>query len=145
MTFFGGVFLAQGYSPDLEKVQGITEMPPPQTKQELQSFLGVVNYIQTFFPHLSHNTEPLWILLIKDNIFAWDENSNMCFQKMKSLLQKALWCFTQGTGSLHHSRWSPNCFCKHVPHRHWEMLCKHWEGAPSHHIWLWEVSHIPVW
>ena len=53
VMFFGGVFSAQGYSPDLEKIQGISEMTPPQMKQELQSFLGAVNYLQTFIPHLS--------------------------------------------------------------------------------------------
>ena len=80
MTFFGGVFSAEGYSPDLEKIQGISEMTPPQTKQELQSFLSAVNYLQTFVPHLSSNTEPLWALLKKENCFAWDENLNTCFQ-----------------------------------------------------------------
>ena len=63
VTFFGGVFSAKGYSPDPGKIQGITDMPAPQTKQELQSFLGAVNYLQTFMPHLSHHTEPLRILL----------------------------------------------------------------------------------
>ena len=48
VTFFGGVFSAEGYSPDLEKIQGISKMTPPQTKQELQSFLSAVNYLQTF-------------------------------------------------------------------------------------------------
>ena len=38
VTFFGGVFSANGYSSDPEKIQGITEMTPPQMKQELQSF-----------------------------------------------------------------------------------------------------------
>ena len=59
VTFFGGVFSAEGYSPDLEKIQGISKMTPPKTKQELQSFLSAVNYLQTFIPHLSSNTEPL--------------------------------------------------------------------------------------
>ena len=59
VTFFGGVFSVKGYSPDPETIQGITEMTPPQTKQELQSFLGAVNYLQTFMPHLSHHTELL--------------------------------------------------------------------------------------
>ena len=90
VMFFSGVFSAEGYSPDPEKIQGISEMTPPQTKQELQSFLSAVNYLQTFIPHLSLNTEPLWALLKKENCFAWDENSNMCFQKIKSQLQKAL-------------------------------------------------------
>ena len=38
--FFGRVFSAEGYSPDPEKIQGISKMTPPQTKQELQSFVG---------------------------------------------------------------------------------------------------------
>ena len=64
-------------------------MTPSQTKQELQSFLGAVNYLQAFIPHLSSNTEPFWALL-KKNCFAWDENTNTCFQKIKPQLQEAL-------------------------------------------------------
>ena len=90
VMFFGRVFSAEGYSPDLEKIQGISEMTSPQPKQELQSFLGAVNHLQMFVPHLSSNTEPLQALLKKENCFAWDENTNMCFQKIKSQLQKAL-------------------------------------------------------
>ena len=59
VTFFGGVFSVKGYSPDPAQIQGITEMTPPQMKHELQLFLGAVNYLQTFMPHLSHHTEPL--------------------------------------------------------------------------------------
>ena len=65
-------------------------MTPPQMKQEPQSFLGAVNYLQTFIPHLSLNTEPLWDLLKKEKCFALDKNTNMCFQKIKSQLQKTL-------------------------------------------------------
>ena len=59
VMFFRGVFSAQGYSPDPEMIQGISKMTPPQMKQELQSFLSAVNYLQTFIPHLSSNTAPL--------------------------------------------------------------------------------------
>ena len=74
VSFFGSMFSANGYSPDPEEIQGITEMISPQTKQELQSFLGAVNYPQTFVPDLSHHTEPLCSLLKKENSFTWDEN-----------------------------------------------------------------------
>ena len=91
MMFFGRVFSAEGYSPALEKIQGISKMTPPQMKQELQLFLGAVNYLQTFVPHLSSNTEPLWgPSSKKENCFTWDKNTNTCFQKIKSQLQKAL-------------------------------------------------------
>ena len=90
VTFFGDVFSVKGYSPDLAKIQGIIEMTPPQMKQELQSFLEAVNYLQTFMPHLSHHTEQLRAILKKENSFAWDENSNNSFQKIKSILEEAL-------------------------------------------------------
>ena len=38
VTFFGGIFSAKGYSSDPGEIQGINDMPVPQTKQELQSF-----------------------------------------------------------------------------------------------------------
>ena len=90
VTFFGGVFSAKGYSPDPGKIQGISDMPAPQTKQELQSFLGAVNYLQTFVPHLSHHTEPLRVLLKKENVFAWDQMRNDSFQRIKGLLENSL-------------------------------------------------------
>ena len=52
--------------PDLKKVQGITEMTVPTDKQQLQSFLGMVNYMGTFIPNLSHHTELLQAMLKKD-------------------------------------------------------------------------------
>ena len=83
-------FSAKGYLPEPGKIQGISDMPAPQTKQELQSFLGAVNYLQTFMPHLSHHTEPLRVLLKKENTFAWDQNANNSFQKIKGLLENSL-------------------------------------------------------
>ena len=58
--------------PDPKKVQGITEMTVPMDKQQLQSFLGMVNYMGTFIPNLSHHTERLWSMLKKD-VFHWEE------------------------------------------------------------------------
>ena len=43
VTFYRGIFSARGYPPDPGKIQGITDMSAPQTKQELQSFLGAVS------------------------------------------------------------------------------------------------------
>ena len=90
ITFFGGIFSAKGYLPHPGKIQGISNMPAPQTKQELQSFLGAVNYLQTFVSHLSHHTEPLQVLLKKENTFAWDQNANDSFQRIKGLLENSL-------------------------------------------------------
>ena len=75
--------------PDPKKVQGITEMTAPTDKQQLQSFLGMVNYMGTFIPNLSHHTEPLRAMLKKDNVFHWDDQQTQSFQQVKTLIAKA--------------------------------------------------------
>ena len=75
--------------PDPKKVQGITEMTAPKDKQQLQSFLGMVNYMGTFIPNLSHHTEPLWAMLKKDNVFDWEDQQTRSFQQVKTLIAKA--------------------------------------------------------
>ena len=75
--------------PDPKKVQGITEMTAPMDKQQLQSFLGVVNYMGTFILNLSHHTEPLQAMLKKDNVFHWEEQQTRSFQQVKTLIAKA--------------------------------------------------------
>ena len=58
VTFFGAEYSTQGMHPDPKKVQEITEMTAPMDKQQLQSFLGMVNYMgpsfQTSHITLSH-------------------------------------------------------------------------------------------
>ena len=54
-----------------------------------QSFLGMVNYMGTFIPNLSHHTEPLRAMLKKDNVFHWEEQQTQSFQQVKTLIAKA--------------------------------------------------------
>ena len=89
VTFFGAEYSSQGMHPDPKKVQGITEMTAPKDKQQLQSFLGMVNYMGTFIPNLSHHTEPLRAMLKKENEFHWEEQQTRSFQKIKALITKA--------------------------------------------------------
>ena len=89
VTFFGAKYSKDGMHPDPKKIQGIVEMTAPQDKQQLQSFLGIVNYMGTFIPNLSHHTEPLRSMLKQDNVFAWDEVKTQSFQQIKSLIQRA--------------------------------------------------------
>ena len=89
VTFFGVEYSAQGMHPDPKKVQGITEMTAPTDKQQLQSFLGMVNYMGTFIPNLSHHTELLRAMLKKDNVFHWEEQQTRSFQQVKTLIVKA--------------------------------------------------------
>ena len=64
-------------------------MTAPTDKQQLQSFLGMVNYMGTFIPNLSHHTEPLRAMLKKDNVFHWEDQQTRSFQQVKTLIAKA--------------------------------------------------------
>ena len=55
-----------------------------------------------------------------------------------------VWCLTQGARSLHHPGQTAHCFCKQVPHRHRDPLYQYWERTLGHHVWLWEIPHVPV-
>ena len=139
----------------------------PQMKQELQSFLGAVNYLQTFVPHLSHHTDPLRALLKKENSFARDENSNTSFQKIKSLLEKALLkplryydrsklvtlqcdASLKGLGACIIQDSQPIAFAEEVPHRHAETCYANIErellaimyGCEKFHTYLYGSTFI---
>ena len=89
VSFFGAIYSREGVEPDPKKIQGIEEMTASETKQQLQSFLGMVTYMGNFIPHLSHHTEPLRQLLKKDVTFYWDDQLTRSFQEIKHLLKRA--------------------------------------------------------
>ena len=123
--------------------------------------LGAVNYLQTFIPHLSSKTEPLWALLKKENCFAWDENTNTCFQKIKSQLQKTLLrplryydqsklvtlqCdgSLKGLGACIIQDGQPIAFASKSLMDTETPLCQHQERTLGHHMWLWKIPYIPT-
>ena len=49
-------FFSQRMKPDQKEVQALQDLPTPQTQKELQSFLGLINYLQPFLPDIAHMT-----------------------------------------------------------------------------------------
>lgn len=86
IPFFGMVIGKNGLEPDPKKVNAVMDMKPPTTVKELQSFLGVVNYLSRFSPHISELTAPLRPLLKKENQFAWYPSHQQAFNSLKAEL-----------------------------------------------------------
>ena len=42
--------------PDPIKIQALQDLPTPQNQKQLQSFLGLVNYLQPFLPDIAAKT-----------------------------------------------------------------------------------------
>ena len=86
ISFFGNIYSEEGIKPDLEKVKAIKQMPVPQTKEDLQKFLGIMTYIASFIPNFSDKSQPLRDLLKKDTPFVLHEDHINCFNELKAFL-----------------------------------------------------------
>ena len=72
VEYFGHILTAQGVKASPNKVSAVRNMDPPTNRSELETFLGMINYLSKFCPNLAELTSPLRRLLAKDVEFAWD-------------------------------------------------------------------------
>ena len=77
------MYTSQGIMPDPKKVQMIKQMQAPSTKQELQSFIGMITYLSQFLPSMSDLTTPFRKLLKRHVLFQWTDSHEEAFQKLK--------------------------------------------------------------
>ena len=88
VTYFGHILSAKGLQPDPAKTQGIQNMPPPASKEELQTILGMATYLGKFAPNLLDITAPLREMTKKGNEFIRDAVMENAYTNMKQLLCK---------------------------------------------------------
>ncbi|GJP86136.1 hypothetical protein CLOP_g16200 [Closterium sp. NIES-67] len=86
LEFLGHVISTEGIRIYPKKLWAIQEWKPPTNLQQLQSFLGFVNYVRQFIPNLAGLTGPLTDLLQKGNFYEWGEKQQAAFDALKNLL-----------------------------------------------------------
>ena len=59
VSFFGHTWSDKGLSPDPKKMEAVKRMEMPQDVETMRSFLGLVNYLNRFSPHLAELSDPL--------------------------------------------------------------------------------------
>ena len=79
VTYVGHVFGTDGLRPSPDKVQAILNMPVPHDKSSLQRFMGMVNYLHKFIPHLADINKPLRELLEKSVEWHWLERQQKAY------------------------------------------------------------------
>lgn len=89
VKYLGHVFTKQGMSPDEDRVKSILSLSDPTNKKELQSVLGMVNYLRKFISNMADLTSPLRELLKKDNEFQWLKVHSDAFKRIKETIIKA--------------------------------------------------------
>ena len=66
--FFGHKLTPNGLRADEDKIEAIVKMEPPKNETELQSYLGMVNYLSRYTPVLAELRPPLDKLYKKDSV-----------------------------------------------------------------------------
>ena len=85
---FGQTLIKDGLQMDANKWQVIQNWPQPKHVKELQSFVGSVNYLSKFIPHLSSFKKLLQDLLKSSNEFVWLKVHDEAFKTLKNTIMK---------------------------------------------------------
>ncbi|MCG7882987.1 MAG: DDE-type integrase/transposase/recombinase, partial [Candidatus Thiodiazotropha endolucinida] len=88
IPFFGHCLSAEGLKMDPQKVKALREMPAPTSRQELETVLGMITYLQKFAPNMAEMTSPLRQLLSGDVEFVWEKSQQDAFDKIKDVITR---------------------------------------------------------
>lgn len=69
IKYLGFNFSKKGVEPDEERVKAISELKSPTNIKELQSVLGMINYLRAFIPNMSEIVGPMRELLRNDSMW----------------------------------------------------------------------------
>ena len=83
-TLMGYLLSKKGIGPTGSRVELVVRAKEPTNTEEVQSFLGLVNFSARFIPNLANITEPLRELTRKDVPFKWGKEQEAAFQTLKS-------------------------------------------------------------
>ena len=76
--------------PDPSKIKAVVDMPAPTNVTTLRSFLGLVNYYQSFVPNMRSIRYPLDNLLKKDKDWNWSTSCQQAFDSIRGILNSDL-------------------------------------------------------
>ena len=89
VKYLGMVLDRQGIRIDQTRINDIHAVRPPSTVKQLQSFLGMTNYVSAFIRGYTDITAPLRELLKRDTAFVWQERQQRAFDSLRSALTAA--------------------------------------------------------
>ena len=86
VKFYGLIFSSDGIHPDPAKIEALCNTTTPKDKNELRSFLGMINFSAPFIPNYSTLTADLRTLLKNDVPWLWGEKEDFAFNNLKNQL-----------------------------------------------------------
>ncbi|XP_041472642.1 uncharacterized protein K02A2.6-like [Lytechinus variegatus] len=89
VRYIGHVLTDKGLCPDPEKIRAVAELERPRDVKTVQRFVGFVNYLAKFLPHLSEECEPLRQLTLKEVKWFWGPAQERAYSRVKKLVTTA--------------------------------------------------------
>ena len=83
LEFYGYKFSSEGLKSTEDKVKAVKDCKPPESRDAVKSFLGMIGYLSKFIPRYAVLTAPLRRLTGKDIPFSWGPEEDAAFQKLK--------------------------------------------------------------
>ena len=83
VPFLGHIISRNGIKPDPKKMDAVRTMMMPTSRLELQSFIGLCNYLAIYVPNLSAILQPLCELTKKNTNFQWNHQYDILYQQAK--------------------------------------------------------------
>jgi hypothetical protein len=90
--FLGFIIHEHGIKIDPTKIESINKVQPPQCKNDMQKFVGKVNYLRRFISNLSEKINAFaHILQLKNKAkFTWEADQQHAFENIKKYLSSPL-------------------------------------------------------
>ena len=88
MECLGHVIDDRGLHADVDKMSRVRNWPTPKNYNDVQRFLGLVQYLAHFMPNVSAYTSPLSGMTRNGQPFAWRPLHDKCFEQIKVLACK---------------------------------------------------------
>ena len=89
VPFFSHTVSSSGLHAYPKKIQSIVIMPLPSDKTQLNSFIGMCNYLMNYLPHLIDIILPLRGLAKKITEFTWNRTYDNAFNSAKEHIKNA--------------------------------------------------------
>ena len=86
VRFLGHVISENGIATDPEKTAVIATWPVPESKKNIQQFLGLANYYRRFIKDFGTTAKPLQRLLEKNIAFEWTQQCQAAFDHLRKCL-----------------------------------------------------------
>ena len=88
IKFWGMIFSADGVRPDPEKVDALDDLEPPRNKEELKSFICMMQSNSDFIKKFSQKIAPLRELLQKNTRYVWTQTHQETFENIIAAFRK---------------------------------------------------------